>query len=351
MVRDGVALFSGGLRNVFSLADLKLERLLDSFDDWARGHDPGADLDPPERLAPTRVPASARWQLDLAGGEISTIVWATGFRPDYGWLDVPVVDEKGGLRHDGGVVDSPGLYALGLPVLRRRRSTFIHGIDDDAYAVVEHLTGHLAGRGPRLAEWGSVAACPSTQLGSRGVAVFTSGTEGYHTFRIPALLPLGEGRLLAFAEGRREGAADTGEIDLVQRHSDDGGRTWGSLEVVRHWPGYTCGNPAPVRTMTGDLVLLSMTNGATAPEDDILAGRVAPEQGRRVWVQRSRDLGSSWTEPVEITAAVSRPDWRWYATGPTAGSGPGRRTDRGAGQPLRAVRHRPAGARRPRDPQ
>ena len=115
MVRDGVALFSGGLRNVFSLADLKLERLLDSFDDWARVNDAEADVDPPERYAPTRVPASARWQLDLRRGEISTIVWATGFRPDYGWLDVPVVDEKGQLRHDGGVVDSPGMYALGLP--------------------------------------------------------------------------------------------------------------------------------------------------------------------------------------------------------------------------------------------
>jgi putative flavoprotein involved in K+ transport len=147
MVRDGVALFSGGLRNVFSLADLKLERLLDSFDAWARNNDPGTDVGPPERLAPTRVPGSARWQLELAGGAISTIVWATGFRPDYGWLDVPVVDEKGALRHDGGVVDSPGLYALGLPVLRKRRSTFIHGIDDDAYAVVEHLAGHLAAAG------------------------------------------------------------------------------------------------------------------------------------------------------------------------------------------------------------
>jgi putative flavoprotein involved in K+ transport len=91
------------------------------------------------------VPASARWQLDLGSGAISTIVWATGFRPDYGWLDVPVVDEKGGLRHDGGAVDSPGMYALGLPVLRKRRSTFIHGIEDDANAVVERLTDHLAG--------------------------------------------------------------------------------------------------------------------------------------------------------------------------------------------------------------
>ena len=91
------------------------------------------------------MPASARWQLDLRSGEIRTIVWATGFRPDYGWLDVPVVDAKGQLRHDGGVVDSPGLYALGLPVLRRRKSTFIHGIEDDAREVVDHLAGYLAG--------------------------------------------------------------------------------------------------------------------------------------------------------------------------------------------------------------
>ena len=144
-VRDGTALFSGGLRNVFSLADLKLERRLDAFDAWARANDGAADLGPPERYPPTRVPASARWQLDLRSGEISTIVWATGFRPDYRWLDVPVVDAKGNLRHDGGVVDSPGMYALGLPVLRRRKSTFIHGIDDDAREVVDHLSGYLAG--------------------------------------------------------------------------------------------------------------------------------------------------------------------------------------------------------------
>lgn len=145
-VRDGRALFSGGLRNVFALADLKLERLLDAFDEWARTRGVDAELGPPERFAPTRVPSSARLQLDLRGGEIRTIVWATGFRPDYTWLDVPVVDEKGRLRHDGGVVDSPGLYALGLPVLRRRRSTFINGIEDDAREVIGHLARHVAVR-------------------------------------------------------------------------------------------------------------------------------------------------------------------------------------------------------------
>jgi putative flavoprotein involved in K+ transport len=142
-VRDGRALFSGGLRNVFSLADLKMRRLLDTFDEWARTSGCDAEFGPPERFAPTRVPSSARLQLDLGSGEIRSIVWATGFRPDYGWLDVPALDAKGQLRHDGGVADSPGLYALGLPVLRRRKSTFIYGIEDDAREVIEHLARHL----------------------------------------------------------------------------------------------------------------------------------------------------------------------------------------------------------------
>lgn len=143
MIRDGRALFSGGLRNVFALADLKLERLLDAFDAWAVASGREAEVGPVERFPPTRVPASPRWQLDLGSGEVRTVLWATGGRPDYSWLDVDVLDAKGRLRHDGGVVDSPGLYALGLPVLRRRRSTFLHGIDDDARAVVEHLAGRL----------------------------------------------------------------------------------------------------------------------------------------------------------------------------------------------------------------
>jgi putative flavoprotein involved in K+ transport len=143
-VRDGRALFSGGLRNVFSLADLKMNRLLAAFDEWAAANGRESEFDAPERFAPTRVPPSARLQLDLGSGEIKSIVWATGFRPDYGWLDVPVVDPKGHLRHEGGVVDSPGLYALGLPVLRRRKSTFIYGIEDDAREVIDHLARYLA---------------------------------------------------------------------------------------------------------------------------------------------------------------------------------------------------------------
>jgi putative flavoprotein involved in K+ transport len=137
-VRDGWALFSGGLRNVCSLADLKANRMLAGFDEWA-------GLTDRITLEPTRVPDKPRLRLNLNGGEISTIVWATGFRPDYSWLDVPVLDDRGRLRHDGGVTGVPGLYALGLPVLRRRRSTFLHGIEDDARFVIDHLALRLSG--------------------------------------------------------------------------------------------------------------------------------------------------------------------------------------------------------------
>ena len=142
-IRDGRALFSGGLRNLFALADLKMERLLDTFDDWARAAGREDDAGAPERFEPTRAPAHSRLTIDLRSGEIQSIIWATGFRPDYGWLEVPVVNEKGSLRHDGGIVEAPGMYALGLPVLRRRKSSFIHGADDDAREIVDHLAGYL----------------------------------------------------------------------------------------------------------------------------------------------------------------------------------------------------------------
>ena len=143
-LRDGRALFSGGLANQIALADLKMNRLLGTFDDWAHSNEPEVAIGPVERFEPTRVPTSPRLSLDLAGGEIRSIVWATGFRPDYRWLQVPVTDHKGLLRHEGGVVTgAQGMYAIGLPVLRRRKSTFILGAEHDARDIVDRLAAYL----------------------------------------------------------------------------------------------------------------------------------------------------------------------------------------------------------------
>jgi putative flavoprotein involved in K+ transport len=138
-VRDGVAMFSGSLKNVCALADLKMQRLLKTIDETA-----GTDGAPSaERFDATRVDVDPRLTLDLERSGIRTVIWATGFRPDYSWLDVPVFDRKGQVRHDGGIVDAPGLYLLGLPLMRRRKSSFIFGIEDDARDISEHLIDYL----------------------------------------------------------------------------------------------------------------------------------------------------------------------------------------------------------------
>jgi putative flavoprotein involved in K+ transport len=142
-VNDGKAQFSGSLRNHCALADLKLGRLLDTIDQWASAEGLDDEFEAPHRFEPTRVDPSPPLGLDLKRDGIRTIIWATGFRPDYSWLDVPVLDRKGQLRHDGGVVEAPGLYVMGLPFLRRRRSSFIDGAASDARDLSEHLAGHL----------------------------------------------------------------------------------------------------------------------------------------------------------------------------------------------------------------
>jgi putative flavoprotein involved in K+ transport len=144
-IRDGRALFSGGLRNQFALADLKMDRLLDTFDGWARERGDADGIGTAERPERTRAPAAPRLSIDLRSGEIRSIVWATGFRPDYGWLQLPVMNYRGELRHEGGAVSgAPGVCAIGLPVLRRRKSTFIIGAEADARDVVAHLARYLA---------------------------------------------------------------------------------------------------------------------------------------------------------------------------------------------------------------
>ena len=150
-VRDGRAQISGSLRNKCELADLKLGRLLDTIDEWATTNGVDDSVAPPHRFAPTAVPEQPRLDVDLTDGRIQTIIWATGFRPDYSWLDVPVLDAKGMVRHDGGVADSPGMYLLGLPFLRRRKSSLITGAGDDAGDLADHLAGHLDRQASRVA--------------------------------------------------------------------------------------------------------------------------------------------------------------------------------------------------------
>jgi len=138
---EGRAQFSGSLPNVCALADLKVGRLLDAIDEWATEQGLDGELEAAWRPAPTIVDDDPPLGMDLTGGEIRTILWATGFRPDYSWLNAPVFDRKGLVRHDGGVVrDAPGMYLMGMPFLRRRKSTLIDGAGDDA----EDLSAHLA---------------------------------------------------------------------------------------------------------------------------------------------------------------------------------------------------------------
>jgi putative flavoprotein involved in K+ transport len=144
-ITNGKAHFSGSLRNMCELSDLKMGRLLDTIDAWATANGLDDQVAPPHRFAPTEVEKSPPLALDFNSGEIESVIWATGFRPDYSWLDVPVIDRKGQIRHDGGVVRSPGLYVMGLQFLRRRKSALIDGARDDARDLSEHLAAHLNG--------------------------------------------------------------------------------------------------------------------------------------------------------------------------------------------------------------
>jgi len=145
-ISDGKAQFSGSLRNQCALSDLKMGRLLDTIDEWATENGLDDEVEAPHRLAPTEVEDSPPLGMDLANGEIKTIIWATGYRPDYSWLEVPVLDRKGHIHHDGGVVaEAPGMYLMGMQFLRRRKSALIDGAGDDARDLSAHLSSYLNG--------------------------------------------------------------------------------------------------------------------------------------------------------------------------------------------------------------
>lgn len=148
--------------------------------------------------------------------------------------------------------------------------------------------------------------------------LFIAGRRGYAAYRIPSVVVTQQGTLLAFCEGRRNDATDSGDIDLLMRRSTDGGRTWSDQQVIWNDAGNTCGNPCPVvDRKTGTVHLLMTHNLGQDREPQIIDGTSAGT--RTVWVSRSADDGRTWTAPAEITAATKRPDWTWYATGPGAG--------------------------------
>ena len=150
------------------------------------------------------------------------------------------------------------------------------------------------------------------------VAVFAAGDGEYHTYRIPSVVVAPKGTVLAFCEGRKAGRGDAGNIDLVLKRSTDGGKTWGKTQVVWDDAANTCGNPCPViDAKTGTIWLLMTHNLGTDTEAMIVSGKA--KAGRTVWVTSSTDEGATWAKPVEITKAVKKPEWTWYATGPGVG--------------------------------
>ena len=148
--------------------------------------------------------------------------------------------------------------------------------------------------------------------------VYVAGEGGYHTYRIPSLIVTPKGTVLAFAEGRKGGAADSGNIDLVLRRSTDGGVSWSSMQVLVDNGPNSASNPCPVIDRnTGTIWLLSTRNLGTDRESDIIAG--TSQATPTVWVMSSQDEGATWSAPVEITSSVKPRDWTWYATGPGIG--------------------------------
>lgn len=161
------------------------------------------------------------------------------------------------------------------------------------------------------------AVSPAAETGDSQV-LFRGGEGGYHTYRIPALITARNGAVIAFAEGRKAGSGDAGNIDVVFRRSEDDGRTWGPVQVLWDDGPNTCGNPCPVVDANSGRILLLLTwNAGSDTEADILKGK--SEHGRRPYLSHSDDDGRTWSAPVDISTQADRPEWGWYATGPGRG--------------------------------
>jgi len=148
--------------------------------------------------------------------------------------------------------------------------------------------------------------------------LWTSGENGYNTYRIPALAVTQKGTILAFCEGRKQHRSDTGDIAMLVKRSSDNGNSWSEQAIVWDDLGHTCGNPSPVvDATTGTIWLLMTWNRGEDHERDIVNG--TSNDTRRVFVTSSTDDGLTWTDPKDITSKVKQPNWTWYATGPGSG--------------------------------
>ena len=132
--------------------------------------------------------------------------------------------------------------------------------------------------------------------------IYRAGTDGCHTYRIPAMVVSKKGTILAFCEARIDSARDYGDIDLALKRSFDNGESWTDMQIIWDDGENTIGNPCPVVDQDTGTIWLPFCRNSD-----------------RVFVTRSDDEGTTWAEPVEITKDVKRPDWKWYATGPTHG--------------------------------
>lgn len=148
--------------------------------------------------------------------------------------------------------------------------------------------------------------------------VFQKGQDEYACFRIPAIVQSKTGILLAFAEARKNSCSDTGDIDLILKRSEDGGRTWSKMITVWDDGDNVCGNPTPIIDQTnGRILLISCWNSGKDHEKEIIDQ--TSKDTRRVFMLYSEDDGKTWSQPKEITSTVKHPDWTWYATGPCHG--------------------------------
>jgi putative flavoprotein involved in K+ transport len=136
----GRAVFADDLQAEIDDAERRLLRLLDRIDAHVEQTDGGRRLPGADRPPTIRVPAGPA-SLDLAQDGISTVIWATGYRREYPWLHVPVLDTDGEVVHRHGITPVPGLYVLGLKFQRRRASHFIGGVGADAAWLADRIVG------------------------------------------------------------------------------------------------------------------------------------------------------------------------------------------------------------------